>query len=100
MFSKMLKTLVLAGFFVSVTPSLFAEDCIKACAKFYSCSEEMHKRKPTADEQAKLEKACTQTCAKFTKPVLECYASSVKAGGNCTTYGKCMMDAANSKKKK
>ncbi|MCB1180141.1 MAG: Cys-rich protein [Leptospiraceae bacterium] len=77
-----------------------ANDCVKACQKFISCTEEVNKRKALPNEKALLEKGCSVTCKNNTDKVIECYNASKKESWNsCGVYQKCIMKYAGKKKK-
>lgn len=80
--------------------SISADNCMKACAKFLSCTEEVNKRKATDAEKDKLNKGCSESCKKYTDKILECYSNSQKAGGSCMTYGQCIYKYGTAAKKK
>jgi Cys-rich protein (TIGR04453 family) len=93
--------LAILGFgllFGGANSGLFANDCVQACEKFISCTEEINSRKATANEKSTLEKACSQTCAKQTAKVLECFSMSKAAGNSCGPYQQCIMKYASAKK--
>ncbi|MCX8000261.1 MAG: Cys-rich protein [Leptospiraceae bacterium] len=75
------------------TWNLSANDCIKACEKFVSCSEEMNKRKATQSERETLLQHCSKTCAKKTAQVMGCFSQ----GTTCNAYAQCILTQAKKK---
>jgi len=101
--SKMKKKILGLAVVIAVTfcsISISREDCLKACAKFLFCTEELNKRKATDAEKDKLNKGCSESCKKYTDKILECYGNSLKSGGSCTTYGQCIYKYGTAAKKK
>lgn len=89
------KTLLFSLLFFGFSFGLQASDCIKACEKFVSCSEEMNKRKASESERETLLQHCSKTCAKKTAQVMGCFSQ----GTNCTSYAQCILKQAQAKKK-
>lgn len=89
----MKKTLLLIFLFSGLTLGLQANDCMKACEKFVSCSEEMNKRKATQNEKETLLQHCSKTCAKKTAQVIECFSQ----GTTCNSYAQCILAQAKKK---
>jgi Cys-rich protein (TIGR04453 family) len=85
--------LVFTGFFTSIQ----ANDCVKVCEKFVSCTEELNKRKATAAEKDKLNQNCAKTCAKKTAQVLGCFS---QGNSSCQAYAQCIITQAQAQKKK
>lgn len=89
----MKKTLLFVLLFLISVFALQANDCIKACEKFVSCSEEMNKRKATQNERDTLLQHCSKTCAKKTAQVMGCFSQ----GTTCNAYAQCILTQAKKK---
>lgn len=93
----MKKTLAFAFLlYIVVSPVLADDFCKDACDRFILCSEEIHKRKVTPQEEVSGRKGCMDTCQKRKKELNTCFVQYQKSK-SCKVYGECIYKAGSKK---